>query len=144
MKVLLCSALFKDVLADAKNLNLLTQKQNINILKMFEAVQSPKNSYQHLRKKLEKNPEHVFQLPTLKLVTEEIETNTEVEELLYQNVKVHYYFREKQFIKNNGVEIVNTIVNCYEKRYGNLFASKSNPTVNVNSDQGDTILFEIC
>ena len=144
MKVLLSSALFKDILADAKNLNLLTQKQNINILKMFEAVESTKNSYQHLRKKLEKNPEYVFQLPTLKMVIEEIEANTEAEELLYQNVKVHYYFREKQFIKNNGVEIVNTIVNCYEKRYDNLFASKSNPTVNVNSDQGDTILFEIC
>ena len=33
-------------------------------------------------------------------------------------------------------------MNCYEKRYGNLFASQSNPTVNVNSDQGDTMLFE--
>ena len=59
-------------------------------------------------------------------------------------MKVHYYSREKQFIKNNCAEIVGTIINCYEKRYGNLFASKSNRTVNVNSHQGDTILFEIC
>ena len=43
-KVLLCSALFKDVLADAKIL--LTQKQNIDILKIFEAVESTKNRYQ--------------------------------------------------------------------------------------------------
>ena len=63
-KVLLRSALFKDVLADAKIFSLLTQKQNINILKIFEAVESTKNSYQRLRKKREKNPEYVFQLPT--------------------------------------------------------------------------------
>ena len=50
-KVLLWSALFKDVLADAKIFSLLTQKQNINILKIFEAVESTKNSYQRLRKK---------------------------------------------------------------------------------------------
>ena len=41
-KVLLCSALFKDVLADAKIFNLLMQKQNIDILKIFEAVESTK------------------------------------------------------------------------------------------------------
>ena len=86
-KVLLCSALFKDVLADTKIL--LTQKQNIDILKIFEAVESTKNSYQPLRKKLEKNPEYVCQLPTLKMVIEEIEANTEDGEPLYQNLKVH-------------------------------------------------------
>ena len=44
VKFQLCSALFKDVLADAKIL--LTQKQNIDILKIFEAVESTKNRYQ--------------------------------------------------------------------------------------------------
>ena len=98
-----------------------------------------------MRKKLEKNPEYVFQLPTLKMVIEQqTEANTEDGELLYQNVKVHYYSRENQFIKNNCVEIADTIINCYEKRYSNLFASESNLTVNVNSDQGETMLFEIC
>ena len=42
-KVLLCSALFKYVLADAKIFNLLMQKQNIDILKIFEAVESTKS-----------------------------------------------------------------------------------------------------
>ena len=76
-KVLLRSALFKDVSADAKIFSLFTQKRNIDILKVFEAVESTKNSYQRLRKKLEKNPEYVFQLPTFKMVIEEIEANTE-------------------------------------------------------------------
>ena len=78
------------------------------------------------------------------MVIEEIEANNEDGEPLYQNLKVHYYSREKQFIKNQYVEIVEAILNCYEKRYGILFATESNPTVNVNSDQGDTTLFEIC
>ena len=108
-------------------------------MKIFEAVESTKNSYQPLRKKLEKNPEYVFQLPTLKMVIEEIEANTEDEESLYQNLKVHYYFKEKQFIKNHCVEIADAIINCYEKIYDNLFESGSNPTVNVNLDHEDTI-----
>ena len=77
-KVLLRSALFKDVLVDAKIFSLLTQKQNINILKNFEAVESTKNIYQRLRKKLEKKPEYVFQLLTFKMVIEEIEANIEM------------------------------------------------------------------
>ena len=81
-KVLLRCALFKDVLADAKIFSLLVQNQNKDILKIFEAVESTKNSYHPLRKKLEKDPEHVFQLLTLKMVIEEIEANTEDEEPL--------------------------------------------------------------
>ena len=76
------------------------------------------------------------------MVNEETEANNEDGEPLYQNVKAHYYSREKfikQFIKNSCVEIVDNIINCYEKSFGNLFASEANPTVNVNSDQGDTI-----
>ena len=111
-------------------------------MKIFEAVESTKNSYQLFRKKFEKNPVYVFQLPTHKTMIEEIDANTEDGEPLYDNMKVHYYCREKQFIKNNCVQIVDTIINCYEKRYGNLFTRKSNPTVNVNSDEGDTMLFE--
>ena len=47
-KVLLRSASFKDVLADARIFSLLMQKQNIDILKIFEAAESTKNSYQRL------------------------------------------------------------------------------------------------
>ena len=114
-KVLLRSALFKDVLADAKIFSLLTQKQNIDILKILEAVESTKNSYQRLRKKLEKNLDYVFQQPILRMVIEETEANTEDGEPLYQNMKVHCYSREEQFIKNHCVEIADAIINCYEK-----------------------------
>ena len=143
-KVLLRSALFKDILADAKVFSLLTQKHNIDIIKIVESVESTKNNYERLRKKLEKNPEYVFELPTLKMVIDEIESNTEDGEPIYQNQNVQYYSREKMFIKNHCVEIVDAIINCYEKRYGNLFESELNSTINANSDQGDAILFEVC
>ena len=86
-KVLLRCTLFKDVLADAKIFSLLMQNQNKDILKISEAVESTKNSYHPLRKKLEKNPQHVFQLLTLKMVIEEIEANTEDGEPLNQTRK---------------------------------------------------------
>ena len=86
-EVLLRCALFKDVLADAKIFSLLVQNQNKDILKIFEAVESTKNNYHPLRKKLEKDPEHVFQLLTPKMVIDEIEANTEDEEPLNQTRK---------------------------------------------------------
>ena len=61
------------------------------------------------------------------MVTEETEANAEDGEPLYQNVKAHYYSREKfikQFIKNSCVEIVDNIINCYEKSFGNLLQAK--------------------
>ena len=124
--------------------SLLTQKHNIDIIKIVDSVEFTKNNYERLRKKLEKNPEYVFELSTLKMVIGEIESNNKDGELIDQNQKVQYYSREKMFIKNHCVEIVDAIINCYEKRYGNLFKSELNPTINANSDQGDAILFEVC
>ena len=124
-KVLLHSALLKDILADAKVFNLLTQKHNINIIKIVDSAESTKNNYERLRNTLEKNPEYVFELPTLKMVINEIESNTEDREPIYQNQKVKYYSREKMFIKNHCAEIVDVIINCYEKRYGTFSKARS-------------------
>ena len=73
-------ALFKDILADAKIFSLVTQKQDIDILTIIDAVETTKNNYQKLKKKLEiveKEPDYVFDLPTVKLVIDEIESNSE-------------------------------------------------------------------
>ena len=75
---------------------------------------------------LEKNHE-CFPIIHSQMVTEETEANAEDGEPLYQNVKAHYYSREKfikQFIKNSCVEIVDNIINCYEKSFGNLLQAK--------------------
>ena len=58
---------------------------------MLDSVENTKHNYEHLLKKLQKNPAYVFQLPTFKLVTEEIESNDDDGELMYQNQKVQFY-----------------------------------------------------
>ena len=65
----------------------------------------------------------VFQLPTVKRVIEKIESNDEDGEPMYQNQKVQFYSREKRFIEDHIVQIVERVVSCFEKRYGNLYSN---------------------
>ena len=102
------------------------------------------NNYERLLKKLRKNPAYVFQLPTVKLVTEEIESNDEDGEPMYQNQKVQFYSREKRFIEDHIVQIVERVVSCFEKRYGNLYSYLEETSFNVLSDDGDRIIFDVC
>ena len=109
-KFLLWCALFTDVLAEAKHYSLITQEQNIDIIHILDLVENTKHNYEHLLKKLRKNPADVFQFPTVKLVTEEIESNDENGEPMYQNQKVKFYSREKCFIEDPIVQIVERVV----------------------------------
>ena len=72
-KLLLCCALFTDILAEAKKICLITQKSDIKIIDIFDLVESTKNNFERLFRKLSKNHNLVFQLP--KLVTDAIESN---------------------------------------------------------------------
>ena len=66
-KFLLRCALFVDVLAEAKNFSLKTQKIDINIIDVVEAVENTKQNYKRLLKLVEKNPASILELlPTLK------------------------------------------------------------------------------
>ena len=40
--------------------------------------------------------------------------------------------------------MVQTIISCFEKQYGNLYSGETEADVNVNSDHGDCILFDVC
>ena len=66
-KVFLCCALFIDVLVEAKNFSLKTQKCDISIIDVVAAFQNTKQNYQQLLKYMEKDPALVLKLPTLKL-----------------------------------------------------------------------------
>ena len=76
-KFLLRCALFADLLAETKHFILITQEQNIDIIRILDSVENTKHNYKRLLKKLRKNPAYVFQFSTVKLVTEEIESNDE-------------------------------------------------------------------
>ena len=76
-KFLFRCALFTDLLAEAKHFILITQEQNIDIIRILDSVENTKHNYERLLKKLRKNPAYVFQLSTVKLAAEEIESNDE-------------------------------------------------------------------
>ena len=82
-KFLLRCALFTDVLAEAKHFSLISQEQNIDIICILDSVENTEHNCEHLLNKLRKNSAYVFQLPTVKLVTEEIESNDEDDEPMY-------------------------------------------------------------
>ena len=114
-KVLLRSALFIDLLNPSKILSLVTQKRNAFIVDIVESVESTKRGYEKFLRKLQDRPDRVFELPTLKRVVAEIESDEDGEPT-FQGVRLKNYIRDKSFIKNN-VSIVQSIVTCFEQRY---------------------------
>ena len=42
------------------------------------------------------------------------------------------------------MHIIDRMIACFEERYGNLFNKDNLPSVNVNSDTGDRVLFDVC
>ena len=63
---------------------------------------------------------------------------------MYQNQKVQFYSREKRFIEDHIVQIVERVVSCFEKHYGNLYSNLEETSINIPSDDGDRIIFDVC
>ena len=77
-------------------------------------------------------------------MTEEIESNDEDGEPMYQNQKVQFYSRGKCFIEDHIVQIVERVVSCFEKHYGNLYSNLEETSINIPSDDSDRIIFDVC
>ena len=77
---------------------------------ILDSVENTEHNYKRLLKKLRKNLAYVFQLPAIKLVTEEIESNNQDGEPMYQNQKVQFYSREKSFMKDHIVVFKSVVV----------------------------------
>ena len=86
----------------------------------------------------------MFQLPTVKLVTEEIKSDDEDGEPMYQNQKIQFYSREKRLIEDHIVQIVEIVVSCFEKCCGNLYSNLEETSINSPSGDGDHIIFDVC
>lgn len=113
-KVLLRSAFFTDVLAEAKQFSLVSQKKNINMIKMLESVETTKSNYQRLLSKDKKDSAFIFELPNLKLVMDSISENGEEDgEPSYQGHKLKYYSREKRYLEDHEAHIIGKIISCY-------------------------------
>ena len=59
---------------------------------------------------------------------------------MYQNQKVQFYSREKRFIEDHIVRIVERIVSCFEKFYSNL----EETSINIPSHDSHRIIFDVC
>ena len=72
-----------------------------------------------------------------------IQSQDEDGEPMYQNQKVQFYSREKRLIEDHIVQIVERVVSCFEKRYGNLYSNIEETCINIPSDNGDRIILDI-
>ena len=134
-KVLLRIAFLTDVLSPAKIFSLATQRRDVDIIQIVDDIESTKSSYERLLRKFKKNPEAVFNRPTLKAVVDEIESN-EDSDVLYQNQKLKYYIREKTYVKDHAAEVVQKILTCYDERYARV-------CYDGTADAGD-VLYDVC
>ena len=71
--VLLCCVFFTDILTPAKNFSLETQKCDAFVVDIFDMAETTCTCYVKVIEKLKKNPDSVFELPTLKNIITEIE-----------------------------------------------------------------------
>ena len=63
---------------------------------------------------------------------------------MYQNQKVKFYSREKRFIEDHIVQIVERGVSCFEKRYGNLYSNLKETSIIIPLYDGDHIICDVC
>ena len=66
-----------DLLVEVKQFSLITQEENINVVKIFNAVEKTKSNYKRLLKRIKENNEYKLNLPNLKIVTEEVKSNND-------------------------------------------------------------------
>ena len=53
------------------------------------------------------------------------------------------YSREKRYLEDHTPYKVQTVIDCFERRYGNLFGEEEKYEVNVNTDEVDQILYDV-
>ena len=112
------------------------------MIDIVEVVENTKQNYRQLLKHVEKDPASILKLFTLKLIIDDVEANEDGEPH-YQDVNLKHFLREKGYIVNHAVRIVNSIVECFDKRYGNTISETSETAVNIRADERDRLLLDV-
>ena len=142
--LVLRSALFIDLLDNARKFSVISQKAEVNILLMIDTLDDTLLHYQMLLMKLKKDPAFVFELPTLKSVLSRIEGDT------YQGVKLTNLKQAKESISRNVYKMVQEILVCLQERYGVLTAdteeekTEMEELVTKEVKDGDSLLHDVC
>ena len=95
-------------------------------------------------RKLSKNHNLVFELPTLKLVIDAIELNGEDGDDLYQDQIVKYSLCKKYIYTESRPGNGTGYYLLFSKRYSKLYSNEAEAGVNVNSEQCDCLSFDVC
>ena len=93
-----------------------------------------------MEKKLCKDPEFVFKLPTLTSVLLKIKENNG--EKTYQNQKLNNFTQAKDHLQNHGSDNVSKILTCFEDYFANIY--KQNEPHSDEPTEGDKIIFDVC
>ena len=102
---------------ETKKFSLKTQKIDVSITDVFKAVET------HAER-----PSIDFQITHNKLITDHVETNEDGEPR-YQDVKLKHFLIKKDYIVNHAIEIVKSIVEYFNKHYGNTISHTSEAAV---------------
>ena len=87
--------------------------------------------------KLMKTPDSVFELLTLKsIITDIEEKNSEDGEPVYPNHFVESYIEQMQFLRNDAVSMVQSLIYCFTARYKCIELNSNDQSTN-----GDSIFF---
>ena len=94
-----------------------------------------------MKKKLDKDPEFVFKLPTSASVLSEIKENDG--EKTYQDQKLNNFTQAKDYIQNHASDIVSKIITCFDDYFTNIFKQNELHS-DKPSEEGDKIIFDVC
>ena len=120
-QVLLRSAFLNDLPTPAKVSSLVTQKQDPHIIEAVKGVEKNKRNHKRLLKKVQRDSNQVYELPTLKsviqVIEEESDDDDEMDDPVYQGQRLKYYRRGKQYIACHCADLLVRIIACYYDRY---------------------------
>ena len=91
---------------------------------------------------MEKDPVSILILPMLKLITDNVEANGDGEPC-YQDVKLKHFLRENGYIVNHAVKIVKSILEYFNKCYGNAISEMIEVAVIVPADEEGCLLLDV-
>ena len=115
---------------------------------MVEAIDDMFLTYSLMKRRFEKHPENVFNLPTfqkvLSNIKEEVDENGE-RVFKYQDIKLQYFEREKESIQRNTTKYIDLILDALTERFAALSDEQDEQEdVSGTPLAGDAILHDIC
>ena len=138
--VLLKCCLFLDLLDSAKNFSLASQYAHSDIFSMVDRIDDMKLTYQLFKRKFEKSPESVFELPRLKKLLNSVKM--EDGNATYRGVKLLQFEQAKSSIESNILSYAEDTLTCLSYRFGELIGDGME--VDERSLMGDKLLLDVC